>query len=121
MQLKNRQEIDMATDPLRADSARHVVGMSVLVETLLDQAALRGSLEELASDSAFRLDGLSPAEPKGKAENDDTGHRGDAYEARFVLRATNGVAGDRQIFQVLASIASEHRWDDVEKILRFDV
>lgn len=120
MQLKTRQEIDMANDPLRADRARHVVGMSVLVETLLDQGALRESLEGMASASAFRLAGLAPAEPKGETEGDDKGHRGHAYEARFVLKAENGVAGDRQIFQVLSSIAAEHRWDEVEKILRFD-
>ena len=120
MQAKSSQEFAMATDPLRADSSRHVVGMSVVVETLLDQAALRSSLEALASDSAFKLTGLQPAPKKGVVENDDSGHRGDCYEARFLLRAENGVAGDRQIFQVLSTIAAEHRWDDVEKILRFD-
>jgi len=120
MQPKHRQDTDMATDPLRADTSRHVVGMSVVVETLLDQAALRSSLETLAADSAFKLTGLQPAPPKGVADSDDDGHRGDCYEARFMLKAENGVAGDRQIFQVLAGIAAEHRWDDVEKILRFD-
>ena len=110
-----------AADPLRAAAARHVVGMTVTVETLLDADALRASLPDLADASAFRLDRFEPATTeRGESETADTGHRGDFYAARFILRAPGGVAGDRQIFQLLEAVAAEHRWDEIEKILRFD-
>ena len=75
------------------------------------------ALNPTAFPSLARFESATPE--RGESETADTGHRGDFYAARFMLRAPGGVAGDRQIFQLLEAVAAEHRWDEVEKILRF--
>lgn len=89
-------------DPHRA-LMRRVVGFSTHIETALEEAALALSLDELAANSAFILDGVTA--------------EGGGFRADFSLAAKRGTTGDPQIFALLRDIAARHRWNGMEKHL----
>ncbi|MEM6761903.1 MAG: hypothetical protein AAF615_03405 [Pseudomonadota bacterium] len=99
----------IALDMVRA-VPRRVVGFSTVIETGLDDHALRTSLETMASSSAFTLDNLTL-----EAGSDASMAR--MIRAEFALTASRGTVGDPQIFALLRDIGTHHRWNGMEKHL----
>ena len=97
-----------ALDDVVSSVPRRTTGFSTRLETSLSPEELHHSLDCLSADSAFRLARLTETEgvpPRGER----------TVEAEFALRATVGTAGDMQIFALIRTLASVHRWNGIRK------
>lgn len=99
----------VALDMVRA-IPRRVVGFSTVIETSLDEDALRDSLEAMAAESAFTLENLT-------VEGPGPSPMSQFIRAEFALVARRGTTGDPQIFALLREVAGTHRWNGMEKHL----
>lgn len=110
---RSRYDAPAATiDPAHV-RPRRILGFDTVIETSLDAAGIRASLEEMSTQSAFDLADLSG--PRD-CETPDR----QCFDAKFRIRAMQGTTGDPQIFALLRQIAEAHRWNGVDKIVEPD-
>ncbi len=99
---------------------RRVVGVDVFVESEQSPASVGEKLERIVSGSPLALKMISnrgtQVYPATGAITDCVDH----YRCRFVMRTPHGELADSTILGLLSGIASEFRWNHIEKLQEFD-
>lgn len=100
--------------------SRRVVGVDVFVESQQSPASVGEKLERIVAGSPLALKMISnrgtQVYPATGAITDCVDH----YRCRFVMRTPQGELADSTILGLLSGIASEFRWNHIEKLQEFD-
>jgi isocitrate dehydrogenase len=99
---------------------RKVTGVDVFVESSEKPDQLGPEIEKLVAKTPFKLKLISnrgtKVYPAMGAITDCVDH----YRCRFMSRSGDGSIGDKQVLHLIESIAANHRWVHIEKLLEID-
>jgi isocitrate dehydrogenase len=121
LELKAWPELTAHTEP----DTRELVGIDVFLESGLGSEELGRSLEEIAQDTPFRLNGVSN---RGVQVYPATGGQTflvDHFAARFMLKQpiplnASSANGQAEISYLVQRIGAKFAWMHIEKLQRFD-
>jgi isocitrate dehydrogenase len=99
---------------------RRVVGLDVYIESDLDPKILASSLDNLAAESATKLQMITNRGAMVFPSSDRRVSLVDHFRCRFVLREAAGNLTDSDIFQLLQRVSGKYTWMHLEKLQEFD-
>jgi len=108
-------QVSGAPDLVKPGS-RRVLGADIFVESALDPDSLGRSLEQIVSESPFKLKMISNRGTKVYPYGGTTPDCVDHWRCRFIMRDMEAEASEEQLLKLINLVSAKHNWMHVEKL-----